>query len=602
MKEELLKAAEECFPDLSEAGKRMLRAEDGNLAIGGPDASDSNPANNPESGELWGEERTIHADVIAWLCRNAGALGRSASNGIHVYGAKIVGNLDLSYEDVRLPLVFMRCYFTDEIWLKNAKILSLNLTGCRTHRILADGLQTVNHIFFGDGFHAKGEVLFRDASVGGSFNAVGAMFEYEPSEISGANSVNSLGCDRIKVNGSMLLRSSSFKGEVGLAGAFIGSNLEFDGSTLENPFAAQDGSRFAIRADRITVSGSVFLRHQFSSKGSIRLINAKIGTIDCTGAAIEGDGKNGFNAEAATIVGHAVFDTFAIKDGGIEFRGLTADDVSFRGAKLTTVDLRYANIRRALRSKQVVNAEQSLWDLRNASVGSVDDDEKSWPQPGRFSLDGFTYDGFGSVSVEQEGDSSKAPLDFKSRKRWIELDTSRPPHAYRQLANVYSRIGDTPKARAALFALEDLLHCNAIKEEGSAVFRFIKRAWKFLLKITIGYGYRLGRAGWWLALILLIGFALSYWGYSAHLIVPTDKDAYVFFVQPQHWYPPDSYPSFHATMFSIENGIPVINLSMSDHWRAVGGFSWWFFGQRIVGWFLSIFFVAGITGLTKSEK
>lgn len=602
MNDELLNAAERLFGSITEAEKRMLRAEDSNLAICGPDVNDSNPANNPESGELWGEERTIRADVIRWLCRNAGALGRRASNGINVYGAKTVGVLDLSYEDVHLPLVFRRCYFNDEIWLKNAKILSLNLTGCRTRRILADGLQTAYHIFFGNGFHAKGEVLFRDASIGGSFNAVGATFEYEPSEMSSANPSNSLGCDRIKINGSMLLRRSSFKGEVGLAGAFIGSNLEFDGSTLENPFAAQDGSKFAIRADRITVNGSVFMRHQFSSKGSVRLINAKIGTLDCTSATIEGDGKNGFNAEVAAIVGHAVFDNFAIQNGGIEFRGLTADDVSFRGAKLTTVDLRYATIRRALRIKQVVEAGESLWDLRNASAGSVDDDKDSWPQPGSFFINGFTYQGFGNVSVELQGNSSGVPLDFKSRKRWIELDTSRPPHAYRQLADAYLRIGDTPKARATLFVLEDLLRSNGVKEERAFLSKLIKSIWKFLLKITIGYGYKLGRAGWWLALFLLIGFVLSYWGYFAHLIVPTDKATYTFFAQPQHWYPPDSYPSFHASMFSIENGIPVINLSMSGHWRAVGDFSWWFFGQRIVGWFLSIFFVAGITGLAKSDR
>jgi hypothetical protein len=601
MNEEILNAATERFPNLTEAEQRMLRAERSEFANCGSDNDDSNPANNPEYGESWGIERTIHADVIWWLCRNAETFGRTASSGIAVSGAKIVDDLDLSYEDVRLPLVFMRCYFKNEIWLKNAKVLSLNLTGCRTHRILADGLQAASHVWFGNGFHAKGEVLFRDANIGGSFNVVGAIFEYDPTD-DRSNSFNSLGCDRIKVNGSMFLRGSSFKGEVGLAGAFIGSNLDCDGGTFENLFDAQDGNRFAIRADRITVGGSVFLRHQFSSKGSIRLLNAKIGTLDCTRATIEGDGKNGFNAEAATISGHAVFDNFAIQNGGIEFRGVTADDASFRGAKLTTVDLRYATIRRALRIKQIIDVNQSLWDLRNASVGSVDDDKESWPLPGRFFIDGFTYQGFGSVSVEPPEESSKVPLDFKSRKQWVELDPSHPPHAYRQLASVYSRIGDTAKSRAALFALEDLLHCNGIEEEDSVFLRFIKRAWMFLLKVTIGYGYRLGRAGWWLALFLLVGFAFSCLGYSAHLIVPTDKDAYAFFAQPQHWYPPNSYPVFHATMFSIENGIPAINLSMSDHWRVAGCLNWWFFVERIVGWFLSIFFVAGITGLAKSEK
>lgn len=601
MNQELLNAAKERFPNLTEAERRMLLAEKSEFANCGPVNDDSNTANDPEYGESWGFERTIHADVIWWLCRNAATFGRTASSGIAVVGAKIVNDLDLSYEDVRLPLVFMRCYFKDEIWLKNARILSLSMTDCRTHRILADGLQSAFHVFFRDGFHAKGKVLFRDATIGGSFTAVDAAFESELSGKSRSSAVVSLGCDRIKVNGGMFLHRSSFTGEVGLAGASIGSNLECDGSTFEYPFDAHGENKFAIRADRITVSGSIFLRHGFSSKGSVRLLNAKVGTLDCTQATIVGDGRNGFNAENATIVGHAVFDNFKIQNGGVDLRGLTADDVSFRGATLTTVDLRFAAIRRALRIKQIANPGQSLWDLRNASAGSLDDDENAWPAPGCLFIDGFTYQGFGSVSVEPPGDSSKSPTDFKSRKKWLELDTSYPAHAFRQLANAYLKSGDTSKARSALYFLEESLHFKEIKESKSFFRRGLHRIWRYMLKWTVGYGYRLGRAGWWLALFLAVGFVLSYWGYFAHLIVPTDRDAYTSFMQ-QHRYPPSGYTIFHATMFTIENSLPVINLSMSDHWRAVGCLNWWFFVQRIAGWFLSIFFVAGITGLAKSEK
>ena len=97
MDQELISAAEHHFQELLEAEKRVLLAESGNLAICGPDANDSNPANDPENGEHWGEERTIRASVIEWLCRNAEAFGRTASNGINVYGAKVVDDLGLSY-------------------------------------------------------------------------------------------------------------------------------------------------------------------------------------------------------------------------------------------------------------------------------------------------------------------------------------------------------------------------------------------------------------------------------------------------------------------------------------------------------------------------
>jgi hypothetical protein len=613
MNDGLLKAAKERFASLSEAERRMLRAVKGERAVCGSDANDSNPANHPQDCEQWDDTRTIRADVIEWLCQNAAIHGRSASDGIHVYGAKVEGILDLSYADIPLPFWFERCYFKDEIWLKSAKIPSLNLIGCWTRRILADGLLVANNVGLRDGFHSTGEVSFKDANIGAGFIAVNATFDCEPSQMARTNSMNSLGCDRIKVSGTMYLQRSLFKGEVGLAGAFIGSNLECDGSTFENPLSNQDGSRYAIRADRITVSGSVFLRalmvpdeqgcqlRQFSANGAVRFINASMGTLDCTGASIDGDGTTGLNAEGATVSGYAIFDNFTVVNGGLEFRALTAGDVSFRGSRLTTIDLRFAAIRRSLRFKQICDAAQSLWDLQNASAGSLDDDEESWPPKGNLFIDGFEYQGFGSLSFDRPGHSSQAPLDFTIRKKWVELDTSRRPHAYRQLANAYLKMGDTLKARQALYALEELLRLTMIRESGSSFTKALRRAWRHILKWTIGYGYRLGLAGWWLALFLAIGFVLSYWGYFAHLIVPTDKDAHASFVQ-QHWYPPNGYTLFHASMFTIENSLPAINLSISDHWRAVGCLNWWFFVQRIVGWFLSIFFVAGITGLAKSEK
>lgn len=600
MNDELLKAAKERFQDLSEAEKRVLSAAKSERAVCGSDDDNSNPANNPQDGERWDKTRTIRADVIGWLCKNAAIYGRSASDGINVYGAKVEGILDLSYTDIPIPLWFDRCYFNNEVWLKNAKIPTLTLKGCWTKKILADGIQVANNVGLRDGFHSTGEVLFRDANIGAGFIAVDATFECTPPKSFSAVSVNSLGCDRIKVNGSMFLRGSVFRGEVGLAGAHIGSNLECDGSTFENPFSNQDGSRYAIRADRITVNGGMFLRYQFSCKGAVRILNANLGTLDCTDSAIEGDGKNGFNAEAATISGYAVFDNFRILNGGVGLRAINAGDVTFRGAQLTTVDLRFAAIRRTFRLINSVNAENPLWDLRNASTIAVEDDKESWPAPGRFRIDGFTYQCFGGVSAELPGESSIVPIDFRSRKQWIDSDPLRPPHAYRQLANFYLRIGDTLKARQALYSLEDLLHLTMIQESSRFWRRALHGIWRQLLKWTIGYGYKLWLSAVWLALLLIVGGFLSHWSYSAHVIIPTDKDAYTFFAQ--HGYPPSSYPHFSMTMFSIENTLPAVNFAMSDHWVAVGWLRYWFMCQRIFGWFLSIFFVAGITGLTKSDK
>jgi len=588
----------------------MISAVDGKAAICNNSSSESDAMNDPQNGANWGPSRTIDPKVISWLCAQAATLGRSPNSPIDVYAAKISGVLDLSGAVIPCPLSFRRCVFVDEIWLKNAKVPSLILTGCWTRTILADGIDVAGNVLLNQGFHSKGQVLLRDAKIGGNLRTEDSRFEYEQGDESHSSSENSLGCDRIRVNGSVFLskpgHGSTFKGEVGLASAFVGSNLECDDSKFENP------GLFAIRADRLTVVGSVFLRGKFSSKGAVRLLNAQMGVLDCTGGTFDGDGKIALTAEAATISGYAVFEGIVIKGGAALLRGVVTGDVTFRAAELTFVDLRYATIRRALRSKRIVNPQHSRWDLRNASADSIDDDEESWPNPGNLLLDGFTYDRLGSVTSDYQDDSAICPTNLKARLGWLKLDTSNPPRAYKELASAYSKAGETLNSRETLFHLEDLLHRRRIKEARCVAMKVAAWAWSQWLRVTIGYGYRLRMSLYWLALFCAVGWAISCWGHSSKLIVPTDKDAYAYSLQ--HGDVPEYYPHFNALRFTIEQSLPAINLGISSSWSADGapqnsecpgfatGIRAWFFVQRLFGWLLSIFFIVGITGLAKSDK
>jgi len=385
---DLLKSAEEKFAPLSEAERRILTAIDGKCAVCRNNDNDSDPINDPRNGAKWDSSRTIRSDVLEWLCKQGGSFGKSSSSGVWVYGAKIAGVLNLSYAVIPYPLILERCAFMDDISLKNAKVPSLILTGSCTRTILADGIDVANNVLLNNGFYSKGQALFRGAKIGGAMRTEDATFEYQAGGMFGEDSKNSLGCDRATVNGSMFLskpaHGSTFKGEVGLAGAFIGSNLECDGSTFENP------GGIAIRADRIKVVGGVFLRNGFSAKGAVRFLNAQMDVLDCSGSTFEGDCEAAFMAEAATISGYAVFAGTTARRGAIQLRAVTAGDVSFRGAELMSVDLRYATVRRALRLKRVqfLDSQRSELNLRNASTDSIDDDKDSWPGVGNLFLHG----------------------------------------------------------------------------------------------------------------------------------------------------------------------------------------------------------------------
>jgi hypothetical protein len=482
---------------------------------------------------------------------------------------------------------------------------SLILTGSWTRRILADGIDVAHDVQLSRGFHALGEVLFRDAKIGGGFYANGGVFQ--------ADSGNSLGCDRIHVNGSMFLSRSekpeyrsTFKGEVGLAGAFIGSNLECDGGTFDNPGDSATPHKFAIKADRLTTVGSVFLRYGFSATGEVHLINAKLGLLDCTESTFNGQGPFALNAESATIQGGAVFDKCNTLSGVTLLSGIDVRDVSCRSCKFVLLDLCHARIHRKLWWKEIVGPRQTVLDLRDASVGSIEDDEASWPGPGNIHTDGLKYERF----TESPESVTHCPTDVKARLRWIRLDKANPPQQYRQLALVYAEMGETKYVREVRYQLEELLQG---RQRGSSWIRnLVWSLWRPFPKWTTGYGYKLWMTFWWMVSLTVLGGLFAYVGYAYKVIVPTDKDAYVNFVKQGQ--APDSYPEFNFIIFTIEHSVPAINLGVSSAWspNTVGQLPglpcyarylrWWFFFQTLAGWTLSIFFVTGLTGFVKSDK
>jgi hypothetical protein len=616
------------FPDLSQGELKLLRAAPkGETAWCGPSAKDDDPANDPAKADEWGPERQIRADLIRWLCVDRQAASAVDPKGIQVHAARITGGLDLSFVSVPSPLGLWRCHFTDDADLTSADLPALNLAGSRVRSLAGDGMTLRGDVYLDNGFRAEGTVRLLGAKIGGDLDCTGGAFK-NPGK-------DALHSDRADVEGSVFLRDGfSAEGMVRLLGAQIGSDLDCSGGTFKNPgkhaltadaadvkggvflnngfnaegtvrlLGAQIGGNLecrggtfknpgndALSADRAGVRGYVFLSESFSAEGTVRLLGTQIGgNLECRGGTFKSPGKDALSADGANVKGDVFLDEGFSVEGSVGLPGaaLGGDLVCTRG-RFRGMNVETAAIVGTLFLQGV---EVTSLDLIDASVGALVDEEKSWPGKGSLFVDGFVY---GHVS-------GKSPRDAKTRLRWLERQDPFRPQPYRQLAKVLREAGDDGGARKVLFEMER----RRRQVEDRSWYTWL---WGQVLKCTVGYGFYSWLALVWLVALTIAGWGLFRHGYSSGAMAPTDKDAYCFFRAQGR--APDYYQRFTASVYSLENSLPLVNLGQKDHWTPdpsqqgwwrlasfLRGFRW---TQVLLGWLLATLFVAGVTGVVRKE-
>lgn len=165
--------------------------------------------------------------------------------------------------------------------------------------------------------------------------------------------------------------------------------------------------------------------------------------------------------------------------------------------------------------------------------------------------------------------------------------------------------GDNVGARRVLVAME-----NQRRKYGK--LNFLTWLWRWILRVTISYGYRPWYALLWGLAIVTLGSALFSRGYSLGAVTPTDKEAYQVFEthepkQGEHGDPPWYYEEFSAPVYTLDTFLPIINLGEKDHWMPnahQGGFGKFLRGYLWVhiglGWLLTTLFVTGLASVVLS--
>lgn len=256
--EALLELAKKRFGDsLTDADETLFRktanGEEANYGEGDPAEADT-----------WGEDRVLRADRIEWLCTDREAVKKVTHKGVQIKGARIEGELTLSYANIAFRLSIGKSAVAKGMVIRHAHMVALFLNGTHTGPISADGLSVEQDLFMRNGFQATGEVRLLGAKIGGNLECDKGHFSH-PDKIA-------LNADGVEVGGDVFLRKEfQATGEVRLPGAKIGGDLDCDNGHFSNP----NGT--ALGAERVDVKGSVFLCEQFHAEGDVSFADATVG-------------------------------------------------------------------------------------------------------------------------------------------------------------------------------------------------------------------------------------------------------------------------------------------------------------------------------------
>ncbi|MCV4342472.1 membrane-associated oxidoreductase [Pseudomonas capsici] len=587
------------------------------------------------------EEKTtdnqVRASFIRFLALGGDERAIVHEHGVQLRGAFITGTLSFRNLDVPLPVSLRWCDFEAALVLEDTRLKNTlflrgsRLKGIQGFRLRAEGALLLTDIV------SSGAISFQDAQIQGQISL-------SNSRLDGAGSW-ALSTDGSTCRNSLYLRGIEAKGGLNLIAMQIGGGLECDGARIESDHNP------ALRADRINVQGSVFLRDGFSASGSVRFPGARIsGQFDCSTGGFDSNEDYVLSMYGA-IVGGSVFmrSGFAAK-GRVVLHSLQVQvDLDLDQAKyITEIDAPRIAIGGALILRKLETPPDKVF-FQGGRVGSLNDDKESWGK--KINLNGFVY-GFIQVNEQMRIEDRLSWLD----KQHIPKPTEGQlpefyPQPWRQLQKVLEEMGHAEDARQVGIEFERRLRKKGLIGQSPKRWpEFWRRCYRRLMTTLhamygplSGYGYRpMLLLPWFLGVWL--SCAAFYWWAASHQAIFAPSDPLVF-QNPAYkecspplsptgneptgtanWYLcdalPQEYTAFSPVAFSLDLLLPLVNLHQEDDWAPVietpkanviaemlGFFTspkrWvrfvmWF--EILAGWGFSLLFVAVVSGLARRKE
>src|SRR2546423_5541110 len=291
-------------------------------------------------------DNRVHANVIRMLLLGARTPGPGQLPGLELYGAHILGPLDLAFADIRCSVRLEACHFDHPMDFYGARMRRLSLS----------------------------------ESVFPGFTASRAL-----------------------IDGNLQLTRCKSTDKIRLFGARVAGGLLLDRAQVNSSGIALDGTLLEVASDIVGQNG-------FECVGSLRLLNAKVGgALRLEDARLSNPGGVALDARNLTVGTVANCCDGFQADGEVQlhyakiYNSLCVENAKLSNPGGVALNGRYLDTNRlTLRPAPPVDGNI---DLRYARIGLLEDESSRWPKALR--IDGLRYGRLWDTALSDAGPARK---------------------------------------------------------------------------------------------------------------------------------------------------------------------------------------------------
>ncbi len=463
--------------------------------------------------------------------------------------------------------------------------------------LVADRCKVDGNVNLDRGFESTGTVRVVNAHIGGSLRLAHARVDLSGGAELFVEQVGSgppppgpypdraLHFDGTEVRGGIDARDARVAGQLRLVDVKVQGSVLLDRAVLSNRHGdAIEGRRFAVGGN---LDGRALLVF-----GSVLLPGAKIGAnLDLRGSRLVAPGSYARDRSAKPQldlrVAHIGRDLICA-DGEEPFsahgevrirRAEVSRETNFHGAELgngrNAVALNLFGVQTQDLRLDVAAAPKGRVDLRHVRCASLSDNERFWSAQGRVELEDFRYDAL-ATPIELDDDD-----EIMRRLRWLRQGMREVyrPGPYDQFAAMLRASGN--EEHAATVLVEKQRRRYIALADGAGLAAPGIRAWSWLQRWMVGYGYRPTRALMWLLGFLVVG---TVW--FSLVTAPNEVNE-------------EDHLVWNPLLYTLDLLVPIVDFGHKNKWTVDGTSQWISATLVALGWILATTVAAGVTRLLR---